>query len=181
MSNITTKQIGELIAQAEAGRVTKELLQAFLRNPHSINGKLDEYVVSVNYGMGLAEMIAAGQYDWKNSDINTDNFPVTGEGVVETKLELVHLDKVASTDEVEAYLEENGLRLATIEELLAFGATYPDVQREFPVIALGSSWVSRDGHRHVPYLDGYGTERGLGLDWLDDPWDVVCRFLAVRK
>jgi hypothetical protein len=182
MSDITTDQIGELIAQGKSRRVTRELLQAFLQNPQSVNGKPNEYVVSVDYGKKLEDMIAVGQYDWKNGDINSKNFQVTGgEGVVETKLELVHLNKVASTKEVEAYLEENGFRPATLEELLAFGATYPDVQREFPIVARVSSWVNRDGSRGVSYLSSYGSGRSLNLFWDDNRWREICRFLAVRK
>ena len=181
MSRITTDQIAELLAQDKTGRVTRELLQAFLRNPHSVNAKPGQYVVSVDYGMSLAGMIVAGQYDWKNSDINAKNFPVAGEGVVETKLELIHLNKVASTDEVEAYLEKNGLRPATLAELLAFGAMFPEIQREFPVIALGSSWVDPDGNRDVPCLNWNGSERYLNLYWDGSDWYEICRFLAVRK
>ncbi|MBD3311713.1 MAG: hypothetical protein GF349_04475 [Candidatus Magasanikbacteria bacterium] len=181
---ITVEQIGELVEQSkgENPRITRESLQAFLRNPHSeVNAKSVEYVVSVDYGMSLAEMIAAGQYGWKNSDINADNFPVAGEGIAETKLELVHLNKKASTDEVEAYLEENDLRPATLAELLAFGTMFPEIQRDFPVIALGSSCVRSDGNRFVPYLYRDGSERSLNLSWDDHDWYEIFRFLAVRK
>jgi len=178
--NITMEQLGELIAQAKSGRVTRELLQAFLRNPHGHNGK-GEYPVTVDYGKTIEEMIAAGRYDWKNGDINSKNFSVMGKGTVETKLELVHLNKAASTKEVETYLEANGLRAATLEELLEFGATYPNIQREFPIVAIGSFWVVPDGDRSVPYLDRFGSRRALSLCWGDDDWDDVCRFLAVRK
>ena len=181
MSNITIDQIGELIAQGKSGRVTRELLQAFLRNPQSVNGKPSEYCVTIDYGMKLSEMIDAGHYDWKNGDINEKNFPVTGEGTVEVSPELVHFDRVIGTSEVEAELDKMGLRPATIEELLAFGATYPDVQREFPIIALGSSWVDRLGRRSVPFLCSLGSRRYLRLVWFDDLWLEFCRFLAVRK
>ena len=180
--NITTAQIAELLAQDKLGRVTRELLQAFLRNPQSyVNGKPSEYLVTVNYGKTLEEMVSAGQYDWSRDNINSTNFPITGEGVVEVNLELVHLNKVVSTDEVMAYLEANGLRAVTLEELLAFGAKYPEIQREFPVIAIGSSWVGPGGDRRVPYLGRSGSERSLSLFWDDDDWRKICRFLAVRK
>lgn len=179
MSNITTDQIDELIAQVKAGRVTRELLHAFLRNPQSV--KPSDYRVTVDYGKKLEDMISDGQYDWKNNNINLQNFPVKGSGLVEIKLELVHLNKEVNMAEVEVYLEANGLRAATLVELLAFGATYLDVQREFPVIALGSSWVNRNGNRRVPYLYRRGSERSLSLDWGVDGWPEACRFLAVRK
>jgi hypothetical protein len=181
-NRITTDQVAELLAQDKAGRITRENFQAFLRNPNGhASGKPTQYSVIIDYAKSVEQMKSDGQYDWSNDNINGENFPITGEEVVETKLELVHLNKVASTKEVEAYLEENGFRPATLEELLAFGATFPDVQREYPVVALGSSWVHRYGFRDVPYLHRRGSERNLNLSWGDSLWFGICRFLAVRK
>jgi hypothetical protein len=142
------------------------------------------YVVSVDYAKSVEQMKSDGQYNWSNDNINGENFPLTGKGTIKTDdLKLVHLNKVTSTKYVKAYLEENGFRPATIEELLAFGATYPDVQREFPIMALGSSWVRGHDHRYVPYLAMAGTKRHLNLHWGDEhQWPEICRFLAaVRK
>lgn len=177
MSEITVVQLGELIAQAKAGRVTRENLQKFLLNPDGGTG----YTVSVDYGKTVEEMVSAGRYDWKNDNITTKNFPVNGTGVVTVALELVHLNKAASSEAVLAHLEANGMRPATVEELLAFGVTYPEIQREFPVICLGSSWVGPLGFRCVPCLGRDGSGRYLCLDWFGIGWGDCCRFLAVRK
>lgn len=180
MSEITIKQLGELIVQAKSGRVNRENLQAYLRNP---NGSMQAgiYPVAVDYTKTIDEMVSAGHYDWKNDDINSKNFSVSGEGVVNVNLELIHLNKMISSEDVLAYLEKNGMRPATIAELLAFGATHPEVQREFSIICLGSSWVDSDGDRLVPCLYGGGSGRGLSLRWFVGGWNVHCRFLAVRK
>jgi hypothetical protein len=77
--------------------------------------------------------------------------------------------------------EARGLRAATLPELLAFGATYPEKQREFPIVALRSVWQNRDGLRCVPCLDRDGSKRMLGLRWLGRRWLDDCRFAAVRK
>lgn len=178
MSNrITTDQIAELLAQDKAGRITRENLQRFLLNPDGGTG----YIVSVDYGKTVEEMVSAGRYDWKNDNITTKNFPINGTGVVTVALELVHLNKAASSKAVLAHLEANGMRPATVEELLAFGATYPEIQREFPIICLGSSWVDPYGYRSVPCLGRDGSRRKLDLYWFDYGWDEHCRFLAVRK
>ncbi|MBU4314955.1 hypothetical protein KJ673_00955 [Patescibacteria group bacterium] len=177
MSQITVEQLGELIAQAKAGRVTRENLQRFLLNLDGGTG----YTVSVDYGKTIEEMVSAGRYDWYDDSITSANFLVVGTGVATIAIELVHLNKVVSSKEALAYMEANGLRPATIEEQLAFGATYPEVQREFPVVGLGSSWVYRNGVRHAPCLYGYGSYRKLDLYWYDDDWSESYRFLAVRK
>ena len=100
MSEITAKQLSELHKQADAGRVTCENLQAFLRNPDSVFA--DGFSVTVDYAKSLAEMIAEGSYDWNNSDITSEHFPTKKSGVETVKLELVCLEKSASTDEAPA-------------------------------------------------------------------------------
>lgn len=139
------------------------------------------YPVTVDYSLSLAKMIKAGKYDWKNDNITAKNFPVKGEGKQAVVPELVHLNRFASTDEVLAHMEANNLRPATLPELLAFGEKYPDVQREFPIVALGSSWVSPDGGRGVTCLWGGGGGRRLDLIWCEVGWGDSCRFLVVRK
>jgi hypothetical protein len=182
MSNITTDQIFELLSQARSGRVTRKNLQKFLLNPDG--EKKDEkktFPVTIDYGKTLEEMVVAGHYDRSNDDINSQNFPVAGSGVVTIDLELVHLDKAVSTEAVLAHMDANGLRPARIEELLAFGVTYPGIQREFPLISLGSVWRSSHGFGPVPYLSGHGGGRYLHLQHYVKEWLNGCRFLAVRK
>ncbi len=141
----------------------------------------DIYSVFVDYSISLVNMIKAGKYDWINDDITAEHFPNTGSGKAEVDFQLVHLNKSANSEEVLLHMEKNNLRPATLFELLAFGAKYPELQREFPICALGSSWVLRDGDRRVPYLGRYDSGRGLSLDWFDVDWDGCWRFLAVRK
>ena len=75
-----------------------------------------------------------------------------------------------------------GFRPATIREGRAFAKANPEFQRQFSVVALGSSWVDLRGYRSVPCFNGWDGERGLDLCWTDDyDWGVGWRFLAVRK
>jgi len=141
----------------------------------------DTYPVTVNYSQTLEEMIAAGRYDWKHSDITAKHFPIEGSGTKNVDILLVHYNKNTSTDAVRADLDKRGLRPAKIEELLAFGAKYPEKQREFPIIALGSVWRDFGGSRCGPYLGRFGSGRHLGLHWLGADWVDICRFAAVRK
>lgn len=140
------------------------------------------YRIVVDYGQTLQQMIANGKYDCTNSDINASNFPPTQRnGQQNVVIELVHFGWVIeSSDAVLEEFEVRDLRVATLPELLAFGATYPEKQREFPVVALGS--VRRiSGGRDVPCLGEWSAERELSLCWDDDGWHGDCRFAAVRK
>lgn len=98
----------------------------------------------------------------------------------EVAFEYVHMDRDASTDEVLAEMDRKGLRPALYEELLGFAEKYPDEQRKFPIVALGSE-AYVDGRRTLACLWHGGDERFLHLCWLDGDWFGNYRFLAVRK
>ncbi len=120
-------------------------------------------------------------FDWVNGDINPETFPLEGNGLfLNLGFTFVHLNRNATSDEALAAMEREGLRPATFAELLAFSLKYPELQRQFPIVALGSSALIR-GDRRVPYLDGHSRVRNLRLNWVGRAWNADCRFLAVRK
>ena len=159
----------ELVARA-----LQDIVEGRFSVPHT-------YPVTVDYGMTLGDMVAAGGYDAKNDYITQENFPITGAGMVEVEFHLVHLNRYASTDAALVELNRQGFRPAKIEELLAFGARYKNLQKEFPIVALGSVWQSRSGDRLVANLDYWDGERNLVLGWVGYVWHEPYRFLAVRK
>ena len=139
------------------------------------------FPITVNYGLGLERMIEDGKYGWTNSDINAKDFPIKGKGTVEVAIELVHFNRDMQSNEVLKELGKQGLRPGTLPELLAFGAKYLEKQREFPIVALGSVWRNLHDRRFVAYLRCDGSERCLGLLWLEGGWDASYRFAAVCK
>lgn len=170
--------------------VSKDDFQKFLEGcrpeekekEQKVTGSVSQkHPVTVGYGVSMAKMVKAGKYDWVNGNITQENFPSEGNRTAEVDTVLVHLNKVASTDEVLRHLDSLGLRPATIAELMAFGVKYPEIQREFPVIALGSVWQDSAGGRRSPGLGRGGADRRLALSWIDYVWNGVCRFLAVSK
>ena len=144
--------------------------------------------VIVDYGQTLQQMIANGKYDYADSDINSDNFPMTGPSTSsgqatkqDVVIELVSFKGTMKSEAVLKELKARGLRAATLPELLAFGATYPEKQRGLPIIALDPMWQDCGGSRSMPCLDGSGLERELDLYRDDCGWDDHCWFAAVRK
>ena len=93
------------------------------------------------------------------------------------------------SDVMIAEMDKRGYRPATIEELLALGESHPALQREFPIIALGSCWMIPHGAGSlVPGLWAIFGDRYLAVGWLESRldynslrWDDNYRFLAVRK
>lgn len=138
------------------------------------------YQLIVDYTMSLSGMVAAGKYDWVNENITDANFPKTTNNTVSVDVELLHFGRNISSEIALSEMKKKGFRPATIWELLDFGAKYPEIQKQFPVIALGSFCVLND-NRHVPFLSWNSSERHLNLDWFDSGWLVYCRFLVVRN
>lgn len=138
---------------------------------------IDTFPLTVDYGQSLAEMVAAGMYSYASPDITAENFPVgSGEASVETIL--VQMERTTSDEEVLAEMGRRGLRPASMVELLAFGAQYPEIQRKFMVAAFGSVW---EAGRKVGCLSSSLGDRDLCLYWLSGDWYARDRFLAVRK
>ncbi len=137
------------------------------------------YLAEVDYSQSLQTMIKAGKYDWVNQDITEEKFPFVNTGIETAKLQLVHLDRYATNQEVAKEIEEQGFRVAELPWLLFLGARYPDLQRKFPIIALGSSSVLPGGHYCVPCLREYWRGgRHLYLAWYGPSWSKDSRFLV---
>lgn len=206
-TTITSGQLTRFLALLDEKGVTPETLQTCLSNgvladildPSAKFGERDEWrklfrlgplapefiTLPVDYNMTLEQMIVAGNYDWKNDDLNTKNFPVKGEGIQWFEFDLVDPKKGISSEDALKLLEKdsdpaNPWMPAQTEHLLALGAAFPDLQRKNPLVALGSVALVR-GNRHVPYLYEDGSKRDLDLNWFDGDWYSYCRFLRVRK
>ena len=105
----------------------------------------------VNYTRSLRDSVVAGRYEWVNDKVVEDQFPPSkGEqGRKKQCFKLFHFKKEIESQEVIREMTMNGYRPATLRELLAFGEVNPNIQRRFPIIALGSVRVSRNHHSVV--------------------------------
>jgi len=140
------------------------------------------YSVTVDYDLSLAAMIRkAGFNGYVNPDIITKHFSIMGEGEVGAVIELVHCNRGMTNAEVTTELDQRGLRDATLPELLALSEKFPNLQRQFPIVARGSAWRGPSGNRSVPFLWGSCGKRSLYLGYLDYKWDALHRFAGVRK
>lgn len=135
----------------------------------------------VDYDLLVEDAIKLGCYDWVNSNITAKNFSTQRTEKADVKVELVHFNRVLLTKDVLEELDRMGYRPAELHELLAFGEKYPDIQKKFPIVALGSVWQYQSGGRGVPCLYWGGSGRFLGLGWVEGDWYAIYRFAAVRK
>lgn len=138
------------------------------------------HAVEVDYGLSLKQMIEAGRYGYVNDAITPDRFLIEGGGKQTIEIVLSHFGEAIDSQEAIDRMDKEGYRPATIAELLALGAQYPDLQQKFPVVALGSC-AEVLGVRRVPDLDGWSGRRGLSLGWFGSRWHDSCCFASVRK
>ncbi len=141
----------------------------------------DRFPVTIDYSKTLDEMIAECGCGYNGSNITVDNFPITGQGVVEEEIILVHFNNPRiSNDDVVIELNKMGLEPAGLVHALAFGKMYPNIQRLLSISFLGSSCVVGK-ERNFPCLGGSNSGRGLDLDCIGIGGGDRCRFAAVRK
>lgn len=138
-------------------------------------------ILHVLANLSLSDRIARGKYDWVNDYVTEEHFPTSISADYDAEYRLFHFDRDISSEVAIQEMEKEGFRPGTLAELLALGEAQPELQKQFPVIALGSLWRGSSGSRHVPALDWHGGRRELYLRWFGRDWDAPCRFLAVRK
>lgn len=128
----------------------------------------------------LPDRITVGGYHWHDDNITAANFPVTRDAGPQP-LFLVHFGVYVSSEEVEEWSKANGYEAANNDDLLAVGSSeqHKDLQRDFPIVQLGSSKVLL-GSRRVSCLCGDCWMRLLDLDCYDGGWGYGFRFL-LRK
>lgn len=185
-----TKKLLALLEDRQTGLMSWHMLMMErLKSHHALTGKAlgllennPAFKVIVDHELSRKDMIAAGKHDWVNEDITEKHFPRDKkEGKEKVDLELVYYNRVMTSEQVLSELKNRGYRPATLSELLAFGVAYPEKQREFPIVALGSVWLHPGSGRFVPCLFEWCDERCLSLGRYSGGWHGDYRFLAVRK
>jgi hypothetical protein len=148
------------------------------------NSTDSEIKLTVDYTKTVEQAITNGHYNFKNSDITAKNFPVSSEMIgkkMEVAVRLFHFNCSISSDDASLEMHKAGYRPATLMELLTLGSLFPEIQRQFPIIALGSVWRAACLDCYVPYLHVFNSRRRLNLYWFGIDWGAHCRFLGVRK
>jgi hypothetical protein len=141
----------------------------------------DDFWIVLDERRSLKEMIAAGYYISVAPDLL--RFPVP-EHVLETELELnvqlLRFSEALTTDEVLNWMKEHGYRPARIDEFLALGAMYPQLQVRFPIVELGSACIV-SGEQKVACLVHGLCKRTVELYPFNASWNTDYRFAAVRQ
>src|SRR5437899_1968024 len=127
------------------------------------------YRIRAGDGRSTEELVAAGNYGYAHSCVTSDNFPVRPTSPTVREIVLLAFDREVSSEDAIAEATRHDLARPEYEDALYFGAAYPDVQRERPVVFLHEPWLGFFGRRDVVCLWTNAGRRELGLVGFDDP------------
>ena len=184
--SIAVSDLQAVLTALEEGKISiKDILTLINKENDQVKKDSEEMItLTVDYSRTLKQMIADGKYDWKNENITEKNFPIPEEvkgKKVEISTKLFHFNRDISSEDAKKEMDKDGFRPATLFEQQAFAQKHPDLQRQFPIVALGSVWRDANDSRRVPCLVVDDDKRKLYLNWFVNDWAAYCRFLAVRK
>jgi|GEM_PF-1378792 hypothetical protein len=157
---------------------TLDINKVLVKLQRIIEGELEK-ILFIYPSLSLSDRIAAGKYNWVNSDITEKNFPTSVEKDYEVEYRIFHFNRSISSESAIVETKKEGFRAGNSVELLKLGEIKPELQREFPIVALGSSWRDARGRR-VPVLGRNDDKRVLDLRWFEGVWNDNFRFLGVR-
>ncbi|MFP4515009.1 MAG: hypothetical protein ACLFNO_03350 [Parcubacteria group bacterium] len=147
-------------------------------NGFKINNNIN---LTLDYSMNVEEMMqVAGLY---SKHVNSENFPIPKKmrgKKVDINIRLFHFNRPISTEEAIFEINKDSFRGANIFEQVTFAAHYPQMQRQFPIVAFGSTWQAPGfAIKFVPVLFFGGYDRPLSLGWFHERWPYYYRFLGV--
>ncbi|MEI6238291.1 MAG: hypothetical protein WCP15_02005 [bacterium] len=134
------------------------------------------YDITVNHNETLSQMITSAKYTGKNdfvSELITPaNIPLYvsgGKGEEKIQISLIKLDKAMNNSDIPSFLGNKGYRPATVEELLAFSAKYPDMQKKYFITNI--SPVTIAGYKFIIALTGDSDYRALDVFTAHGVWE----------
>jgi hypothetical protein len=139
---------------------------------------------TVDYGRDIGELVREAAFDEIDRNVNGKNFPAPGGGAAEVTFDLVTLGRAVTGEQAVEALKTLGYRPATMSEMLAFAAEYPEeIVRRNSIVALGSRWKPKGGATWVPYLEGKSLTRArhLKLQDIRVTWVDITSYLVVLE
>lgn len=135
--------------------------------------------LAVDYSKCVKTLVRLGKYDRYDNAINREKIRTARSGKVHLEAVLVYFDRAVTDEYVIAELKTIGLRSGELHELLSFGVQHPEIQCQFPIIALGTI-VQLDNIHGTPCLSGTrdGDFRQLSFTYCGGKWGGGYRFLA---
>ena len=135
------------------------------------------FPVKVDYGRPLEKAIFSAGLDYVDATINEENFALGQAGKMSANVRFVRSDSLMTAQNVLTVIEEADMKPVDITTLVALSEQHPELQRQFPIVGLGSIWSSNIDR--VPVLWGGPNGRSLFLLWTEYYWVPSFRFAAI--
>lgn len=176
---VDDRQLLEKITDLIVPKVfSEEVLPPFFKLPVDYQASLNFRDLQKDFTPGGVSRVFADSHEWHEHASCRLMDCTSGDRV----MRLWHLDRKVSSEkairELTRLHEPYAYRPATPWELYAFSRVYPDLQRQFWIVALGAHFMWR-GQPCVAVLQGDENQRMFEHYLLDHPWSKKCRFLSV--
>lgn len=183
MSKVRTSDPETIVKALKRDETTMTDIHAQISSKENNQTKVDisKINLTIDYSMDVEEMmIAAGLYSRR---LNSDNFPIPKKlrgKKVDISVRLFHFNRLISTEEAIFEMNEDRFKVANIFEQITLATYYPDLQRQFPIAAFGSTWKA-PGLKcdFVPVLFFGGYDLPLSLGWFYENWPYYYRFMGI--
>lgn len=180
---LKAKKTRQVIKTVKSNVPVREIVKLIKNQKPKNVDNFEEINILVDYSKTVEQAVIDGNYDWKNSSINSKNFSTPLELLgkkIEVFVKLFHFDRNIKAKEAIHKITKAGYRIPTMMELLALGETYPELQRNFVIVALGPVWHGPGIFRFVPGLDSFAFERRVSLYLFGGNWPAKYRFVGVK-
>ncbi|MBD3281266.1 hypothetical protein GF391_00785 [Candidatus Uhrbacteria bacterium] len=169
------KQIADLIVSA-GSEIKRPLVDGEYLVPVAYEMPHNKGILESEFSKDGVSELFYGNYEWKNHSSCAEIDQRPGERIMLVK----YFNRAIKSEDAIAEMDKLGYRPATHLEAYAFAKANPELQRQFWIVALGSSTIY--GYdRSVAVLRSGSGRRVLGSDWFGYEWGSGDRFLFVRK
>jgi hypothetical protein len=139
------------------------------------------YRITIGDTRTTEDLVAAGHYGYAHSCMTSDVFPVRPARRGEREIVLLAFDREMTAADAIGEATRRGLTRPVYEDALYFGATYPEAQREGPIVFLHEPWFGYFGRWDVICLWTNAGRREIGLEGFEDRWRPGYRFAFVTS
>ena len=163
-----------------------EAVMSILRGSVEVGTKAGDYISAafnkdrIDYDRSIGDFLRAGRYNWINDSISCSSFKPKESGHGEVEYVIFHFNQETSSEANILEINKAGCAPSTVKEFLNFGEKHPEIQRQFPIVALGSV-VERGRDNLVGYLGSEGRHRYLFLQQFNNVWSNSYHFLGVHR
>jgi hypothetical protein len=142
------------------------------------------YELPMDYSKRIEDYVLLGHYGDVDPHVTTAQFPLEercGRRFVTLHLLIPKHDMLPL--EIDEILATEKIRKGTARELLALGATYPELQKKMNVVALGAT-LDSNGYRYALELAFINGMRKVCFTWPHErpgTWDAGVAFIGVQE